>query len=59
MTTTEAAKLLGVDVETLRNGLQAGAFDFGIAYKKPGAKNYTYVIYPKKLYEKVRLGHEV
>ena len=58
MNTTEAAKILGVDVETLREGLKAGAFDFGTAFKKPGGKNYTYVIYESVLMQKVRKKDE-
>lgn len=58
MTTTEAAKILGVDVETLRAGLRAGAFDFGTAFKKPGGTNYTYVIYESVLMQKVRRKDE-
>ena len=53
MNTTEAAKILKIDIETLRDGLQLGAFDFGTAYKRPGAKKWTYVIYEHLLWQKV------
>ena len=37
-----------VPVQTIRVGLQAGAFDWGTCYK-PQGKNFVYVIYPDKV----------
>lgn len=53
ITICEAAKALGVSPETVRAGLQAGVYPFGTAFRQPGMKNYTYVIYPAKFYEYV------
>lgn len=47
-----AAKVLGVDNQTVRLLLQSGAVNWGIAYlRNPKNKNYSYLIYPKKFYE--------
>ncbi len=40
-----AASVLGVDVQTLRLMLQHKQVDFGIAYKRPGSKQFSYLIY--------------
>lgn len=58
MNTQQAAKLLKIDPETLRVGLQLGAYDFGVAFKRPGAKKYTYVIYEEILMKKLGGKHE-
>lgn len=50
------AEAIGIPVQTIRVGLQAGAFDFGTAFQ-PSGRNYTYVIYPEKARETV--GDEV
>ena len=39
---------IGVPVQTIRVGLQAGAFDWGTCYK-PKGKNFVYIIYPDKV----------
>jgi hypothetical protein len=49
----DVATALGVSPETVRVGLQLGMYDFGIAFKKPGRQNYTYVLYPAKVAELV------
>lgn len=41
------AEALGVPVQTIRVGLQQGAFKFGVALQQTGNK-YTYVIYPEQ-----------
>ena len=58
VTICEAAKALGVSPETVRAGLQAGVYPFGTAFRQPGMKNYTYVIYPAKFREYVLGGAE-
>lgn len=40
-----AAAVLGVDAQTLRLMLQHRQVDFGIAYKRPGSKQFSYLIY--------------
>ena len=55
MKVEEVAKMLGVTPLTVRIGLQKGAFDFGVAFKRRAdSKNYTYIIYPEKLREYCR-----
>lgn len=44
------AEALGVPVQTIRVGLQQGAFKFGTALQQTGNK-YTYVIFPEKAME--------
>lgn len=51
MKTKDVAKMLGVSVETVRIGLQVGAYPFGTAFKAKGSTHYTYVIYPQKVRE--------
>lgn len=52
MTVKEVAELLGTTEQTIRVGLQQGVFPFGVAFKRSkSGKNYTYVIYPKKVKE--------
>ena len=46
-----AAKALRMDCQTLRLLLQNGLVDFGIAFKRPGSKQYSYLIYAKQFYE--------
>lgn len=48
---TDVAKALSVSPETIREGLKQNVFDFGTAFKKPGKRNYTYVLYPAKVKE--------
>lgn len=40
-----AATVLGIDAQTLRLMLQHKQVDFGVAYKRPGSKQYSYLIY--------------
>lgn len=51
MTVREAAGLLRIDPQTLRVGIQRGAFPFGAAFKRPGSEQFTYVIYRPKFEE--------
>ena len=51
MKISEAAKLLGISPQTLRTGLQAKVFPFGVAFKQENNTNYTYVLFPQKVYE--------
>lgn len=46
-----AAKVLKMDCQTVRLLLQNKMVDWGIAYKRPGSKQYSYIIYAKKFYE--------
>ena len=46
-----AAKALNVDAQTVRLLLQNKLVDWGIAYKRPGSNQYSYIIYSKKFYE--------
>ena len=48
ITTQMMAEALGMPPQTIRVGLQAGAFEWGTCFK-PKGKNYTYVIYPEKV----------
>lgn len=50
----DAAKMLGVNPQFIRVGLQRGVFDFGAAFKTDDKnRSYSYVIYPEKLKEHV------
>lgn len=53
MNPKQAAKLLGCDAQTIREGIKSGELDIGAAWKKPGNKYYTYLIYEQKVREKV------
>ena len=46
-----AAKVLRVDSQTLRLLLQTKAVDFGVAFKRPGSKQYSYLIYAEPFYQ--------
>ena len=46
-----ATKALNVDAQTVRLLLQNNLVDWGIAYKRPGSNQYSYIIYSKKFYE--------
>lgn len=46
-----AAKILKMDSQTLRLLLQNKMVDFGIAYKRPGSKQYSYIIYAEPFYK--------
>ena len=45
-----AAQILGVDAQTLRLMLQNQLVDFGIAFKRPGSNQYSYLIYAEPFY---------
>lgn len=47
----EASRVLGVEPQTLRLLLQNKMVDFGIAYKRPGSKQYSYIIYAEPFYQ--------
>lgn len=48
ITTQMMAEALGMPVQTIRVGLQVGAFEWGECFK-PTGKKHTYVIYPEKV----------
>lgn len=47
----EASKVLRMDCQTLRLLLQNKMVDFGIAYKRPGSKQFSYIIYAEPFYK--------
>lgn len=47
----EASKVLKMDCQTLRLLLQNKMVDFGIAYKRPGSKQFSYIIYAEPFYK--------
>lgn len=49
LTVKQAADILNMDVQSLRVGIQKGAFPFGTAFKV--GKRFTYFINPKKFEE--------
>ena len=51
LTVSRAARLIGLSPQALRIMLQRNLVPFGIAYKNPGSKSYTYFIYPEKFRE--------
>lgn len=46
-----AAKVLGMDCQTVRLLLQSGQVDWGVAFKRHESKQYCYLIYPRRFYE--------
>ena len=46
-----AAKVLKMDNQTVRSLLQNGLVNWGIAYKRPGSRQFSYIIYAKQFYE--------
>lgn len=46
-----AAAVLKLDSQTVRLLLQNKLVDWGCAYKRPGSKQYSYLIYAKPFYE--------
>lgn len=46
-----ASKVLKMDCQTLRVLLQNKMVDFGLAYKRPGSKHYSYIIYAEPFYK--------
>ncbi len=47
----EVAKSMALDKQTVRLMIQEGVIDWGICWKRPGSKRYSYVISPQKFYE--------
>lgn len=45
ITVQTAAKVLNMDAQTVRLLLRQGLVDWGIAFKRPGSNQYSYVIY--------------
>lgn len=45
-----AATVLGVDAQTLRLMLQHQQVDFGVAYKRPGSKQFSYLVFAEPFY---------
>lgn len=45
-----AAEVLGMDKQTLRMLLQEKLVDFGIAFKKPGSSQHSYLIFAVPFY---------
>mgnify|MGYP006992635765 FL=1 len=46
-----AARVLKMDNQTVRLLLQNGLVNWGIAYKRPGSRQFSYIIYAKQFYE--------
>lgn len=46
-----AAKVLRKDAQTVRFLLQNGLVDWGMAYKRQGSRQFSYIIPAKKFYE--------
>lgn len=46
LTTDEVSRATGIDPLSLRIGLQRGFWPFGVAYKREGSTQYTYVYDP-------------
>lgn len=45
-----AAAVLKMDCQTVRLLLQNRLVDWGLAFKKPGSKKYSYLIYAEPFY---------
>ena len=46
-----AAKVMGKDLNYVRQGIQQGVLGFGYALKRDGSSKYDYYISPKLFYE--------
>ena len=46
-----AAKVLKMDHQTVRLLLQNNIVNWGVAFKKPGSRQFSYIIYAKQFYE--------
>lgn len=46
-----AAKVLKMDNQTVRLLLQNNIVNWGVAFKKPGSRQFSYIIYAKQFYE--------
>lgn len=53
-----AAEALKMDCQTVRLLLQNNLVDWGIAFKRGSSKKFTYLIYPKKFYEKTGFAYK-
>lgn len=53
LTVQKVAKILKRDSQTVRTLLQKGLVDWGIAYKLPNSKHYSYLIYAEKFYKAI------
>lgn len=51
ITVQQAAELMGLDVQSVRVGIQQGALPIGSAWKAEGSSKYTYYISPKQFTE--------
>lgn len=54
----EAAPLLGMSEEYLRDLMRFGLINVGEAYKLPGKKKFHYIIYPERLNEYLTRGEK-
>lgn len=46
-----AARILKLDSQTVRLLIQNKLVDWGMCYKKPGSKQYSYIIYAEPFYK--------
>lgn len=46
-----AAQALGMDCQTVRILCQQGIVPWGIVFKRPGSRRYSYLILPKSFFE--------
>lgn len=46
-----AAKVLKMDNQTVRLLLQNNIVNWGVAFKNPGSRQFSYIIYAKQFYE--------
>lgn len=46
-----AAAVLKLDCQTVRLLLQNKLVDWGVAYKRPGSKQFSYIIYAEPFYK--------
>ena len=53
-----ASKVLKMDCQTLRLLLQNKMVDFGIAYKRPGSKQYSYLIFSEPFFKLTGYRHK-
>jgi len=51
MNVSEAAKVAGIDAQTIRVWMKEPDCPIGTAILKPNGSNYTYIVYTKKLFE--------
>lgn len=53
-----AAKVLKMDPQTVRLLLQNNLVDWGTAFKRPGSRQYSYLIYRQKFFEATGYSYE-